>query len=165
MVIRMDDIVVVKYNQEGVETWRYTGRILTRSGNVVTLEALFNREEIPFHGILLKPNDRFIETYYSDRWYNIFEIHDRDSGEIKGWYCNVTRPAEFSDGFVAYVDLALDLLVYPDGHWLELDRDEFNELSLDEPSREKAEAALRQLQELTIMLTGKTGPDQTVPAE
>jgi uncharacterized protein len=162
MGMEMDEVIVVKYNPEKVETWRYTGHVLSRSSNEVTLEALFNREDMPFHDILLKHNDRFVETYYNDRWYNVFEIHDRDNGAIKGWYCNVTRPAEFSMGHVAYVDLALDLLVYPDGRWLELDRDEFVALNLDDAERENAEAALRQLQELSVKLVGKKDSDQAV---
>jgi hypothetical protein len=162
MGMQMNDIIVVKYNPQEVEIWRYPGRVLSRSTDEVTLEAFFNREDMPFHDILLKRGDRFIETYYSNRWYNLMEIHDCDSGECKCWYCNVTRPAEFSDGQVAYVDLALDLLVYPNGHWLELDRDEFDALELDEEDRQKAEAAIRQLQELAVTLTGKAGSGQSV---
>ena len=119
-------ITVIKLNPAGQETWRYTGHVLQRQDGQVTLEALFNREDIPFHGILLGKGDRFVETYYADHWYNIFEIHDRADDRLKGWYCNVTKPAELSPDEVCYVDLALDLLVYPDGSYLILDEDEFS---------------------------------------
>lgn len=59
-----------------------------------------------------------------------------------GWYCNVTRSALFSDGEIAYLYLALVLLVYPDGHRLVLDEDEFAELELDEETRQQALARL-----------------------
>jgi uncharacterized protein len=113
--------------------------------NSLLIEAFFNREDLPFHGITRREQDRFIERYYSDRWYNIFEIHDRDDNRLKGWYCNVTRPAEFSPGKIAYVDLALDLLVYPNGKYLVLDEAEFINLPLSNASRDQARQALREL--------------------
>ena len=144
----LNDVVVIKRNIDGQETWRYDGRILERGQNWLLLEAFFNRQDTPFHGIILARGDRFLETYYSDRWYNIFEIHDRLSGDLKGWYCNVTRPALFEETQVSYIDLALDLLVYPDQTQLVLDEDEFAQLPIDESTRQKALAALQELQTL-----------------
>ena len=140
------EVVVRKCNLRGQETWRYTGRILERGLRSVLLEARFNRSDLPFHGILLRENDRFVEWYSSESWYNLFEVHDRDDDRIKCWYCNITMPAEFTDGAISYVDLALDLLVYPDGDMLVLDEDEFAELELDEATRVKARQGLADLQ-------------------
>ncbi len=128
----MDEITVVKLNPQGVETWRYTGKLLARRPGGVLLEALFNRDYGDLHGISLNRGDRFVEAYYSDRWYNIFEMHDGLDGPVKGWYCNITLPAEIRDGEVRYTDLALDLLVYPDGRQLVLDEDEFAALDVPE---------------------------------
>ncbi len=89
-----------------------------------------------------------METYYSDRWYNINEIFDRDSHERKGWYCNVTRPAEIGKDSVSYVDLALDLLVFADHRQLILDEDEFAALKLSEEEAQIARQALQELQGL-----------------
>ena len=141
----MEPVVVIKLNLAGEETWRYSGEVLTQDAHSLTLKALFNRADTPFHGITLRSRDPFIEIYYSERWYNIFQIHDRDSAEIKGWYCNVSRPAEISAGQVRYVDLALDLLVFPDGRQLVLDEDEFEALKPDPPLRAAARAALDEL--------------------
>ena len=80
-------------------------------------------------------------------------MHDRDDGHIKGWYCNVSKPAEFTPGEIAYVDLALDLLVYPDGSYLILDEDEFTRMKMDEITRQ---AALKALDELIALVnTGR----------
>ena len=144
----MGDIVAIKRNLEGKETWRYSGHVLERSLDHVIFEALFNRDDLPFHGVLLKRGDRFVETWYKARWYNIFEIHDRDDGRLKIWYCNVGRPVDFGEGLVSYIDLALDLLVYPDGRQEVLDEDEFEDLFLDEDTRQKARASLQELQEI-----------------
>jgi protein associated with RNAse G/E len=139
------EITVIKLNTQRQETWRYPGRILSQDGDSILIEAFFNREDLPFHGITLRKNDRFLERYYANRWYNIFEIHDRADDRLKAWYCNVTTPAEFSPGKVAYVDLALDLLVYPDGTYLVLDEDEFQNLDIEQPVRLNARQALNTL--------------------
>lgn len=134
--------VVIKLNTQRQETWRYVGRILSQNVNSVLIEALFNRPDLEFHGITLREKDRFLERYYTDRWYNIFEIHDRDDDQIKAWYCNVTTPAEISPGTISYIDLALDLFVYPDGHYLVLDQDEFTSLDINTQMQENARHAL-----------------------
>lgn len=141
-----ENILVIKLDTQRQETWSYPGRVLRRWPNAVLLEARFNRDDILFHDIMLGRDDRFVEIFYADRWYNIFEIHDRDDDRLKGWYCNVCMPAEIENGRVSYVDLALDLLVYPDGRQLVLDEDEFAVLRLPEDMRLKAQDALEQLQ-------------------
>jgi uncharacterized protein len=141
-------VVVIKLNTDGREVWRYSGQALQYWPGALLLEAYFNRDDFDFHGILFGRGDRFIEIYYSDRWYNIYELHDRDDDHLKGWYCNVSLPAEFHEGQVTYIDLALDLLVYPDGRQLVLDEDEFTELHLDEQTSMQAWAALKELKKI-----------------
>ena len=142
------DVLIIKLNTQRQETWRYQGRILSQDAHSLLIEAFFNRDDLPFHGITLRENDRFLERYYTDRWYNIFEIHDRDDGRLKAWYCNVTTPAELEPGRISYVDLALDLLVYPNGTYLVLDEDEYEALDLNPQLRLKAHQALTALVEL-----------------
>ena len=143
----MTDITVLKRNLAGEVTWQYDGRVLRREANCVVLEAFFNRDDMPFMDVVLKRGDRFVETFCSDRWYNIFEIYDRDDGEFKGWYCNIGYPAVFDKDSVSYVDLALDLWVTPEGTQMVLDEDEFLELSIDVMTRAQAVAALEELKE------------------
>ncbi len=139
-------ITVIKRNLASEETWRYSGLILRREAGALVLEARFNRPDTPFQGILLKENDRFVETYYTDRWYNIFEIHDRDDDRIKGWYCNIGYPAVLeADDRLSYVDLALDLWIAPDGTQTVLDEDEFAALDLEPETRSRAQKALEEL--------------------
>ncbi|MBE9508279.1 MAG: DUF402 domain-containing protein, partial [Chloroflexi bacterium] len=75
----------------------------------------------------------------------IFEIHGGD-GRLKGWYCNITRPARIDAREVAAEDLALDLWVAPDGECRVLDEDEFAALPLTPVEREAAQQALAELQ-------------------
>jgi protein associated with RNAse G/E len=144
----MKQIAVSKQNPAGEETWRYTGEVLRQEQDYILIEAFFNRSSFDLHGIVLEEGDRFFEVYFFNRWYNIFEINNRSGTELKGWYCNVTAPAEYTDGVIAYKDLALDLLVYPDGRQKVLDEDEFDELNLDEGWRQKALEALDELRQV-----------------
>lgn len=151
------DVTVSKLNLEKQETWRYTGKVLAQNGTSVILEAYFNRPDTPFHGILLCQGDRFVETFYTDRWYNIFAMYDSMDDQIKGWYCNICYPAEYNGGVISYVDLALDLLVYPDGKQLVLDQEEFDQLNLPTNIQKQAWAALAELQTyFTELVGGKT---------
>ena len=138
-------ITVQKKNPAGEVTYQYEGVLLERSGNSIKLEALFDRKDMHFQDVVFKTGDRFVEYYYSDRWYNIFEICDRDDGHVKGWYCNIGMPAEIEDGVVSYVDLALDLWVSADGEQIVLDEDEFAELHLDEYRKLQALDGLNKL--------------------
>jgi len=139
-------ITVVKLDTSGKETWRYQGRILNLQGSRVVLEAYFDREDRLLHGMPLCKGDRFVETYYTDRWYNIYEIHSRADDSLRGWYCNVSLPARLEGDKLFFTDLALDLLVFPDRRQVVLDEDEFCRLDLTPQAREQAITALRELQ-------------------
>jgi protein associated with RNAse G/E len=141
-------IKVQKKNPAGQVTYEYEGDLLRRDEKEIVIEALFDRKDMPFQDVVLRTGDRFVEYYYTDRWYNIFEIYDREDGKIKGWYCNVGMPAVFEDGAVSYVDLALDLWVSADGRQTVLDEDEFARLGLDERLNAGALQGLAQLKRL-----------------
>jgi uncharacterized protein len=143
-------VTVQKKNPAGEVTYQYEGVLLKRDQHSIVIEALFDRADMPFMDVVFKTGDRFVEYYYSDRWYNIFAIHDREDGSIKGWYCNVGKPAVFEDGIVSYVDLALDLWVSLDGKQTVLDEDEFEELKIDDELRSSAIKGLAELQDLFL---------------
>ena len=143
-------IKVQKKNPAGEVTYQYEGVMLRRDEHSLVLEALFDRADMPFMDVVFKTGDRFVEYYYSDRWYNIFVIHDREDDKIKGWYCNVSEPAVIQDDVVSYIDLALDLWVSTNGTQTVLDEDEFEELQIDETLRVKAREGLAELKELFL---------------
>jgi protein associated with RNAse G/E len=151
-----DRLIVIKRNPQGEETWRYEGEILARGETWLVLEAFFDRDDRPFMGTTLKRGDRFVETYFTDRWYNVFEIHDRDDLALKGYYCNISTPARVIDGRVEYEDLYLDVWMDPDGRQTVLDQDEFEAARLDEPTRQ---AALKALADLRAYLSNQKSAD------
>ena len=142
-------ITVIKRDPAGQEVMRYTAAVLRQEPDSLILEAHFSHADVPIVDTTLRRGDRFVETYYTNRWYNIFEVHDRQADLLKGWYCNVARPALLeADNAISYVDLALDLWVAPDGTQTVLDEDEFAALDLDTETRSKARLALAELQAL-----------------
>jgi hypothetical protein len=142
-------VTVIKRNLEGEATWRYDGRLLRRRGPELLIQAHFDRDDVAIFETALRRGDRFLELFYTDRWYNIFEIHDRDDDRVKGWYCNVGLPAvEEDENRISYVDLALDLWVTVHGAQHVLDVDEFAALPLDDATRVKSLAALDELKSL-----------------
>jgi predicted RNA-binding protein associated with RNAse of E/G family len=143
-----EPVSIHKLNEQGIEVWRYEGVVLSKTASSLTIQAFFDRDDLAFEGLLLKRGDRFIETFFSDCWYNIFEIYDVEDGSLKGWYCNVCRPAQIEDGHVYADDLALDLIVYPDGNWKILDEDEFRALDIPSEDQKYARGALDQLIDL-----------------
>lgn len=141
-------IKVQKKNLMGEVTYQYEGELLGRDETSVKLEALFDRADMPLVDVILRTGDRFVEYYFTDRWYNIFIVHDRATEKVKGWYCNIGKPAVIEGGIVSYVDLALDLWVSADGRQTVLDEDEFKRLDLSEELRARALQALEELKDL-----------------
>lgn len=77
-------------------------------------------------------NRRFTITHPSDmifwraRWYNVY-LNYADDGQLAHYYCNVGLPPELSGETLRFVDLDLDVQIWPDGRYAVLDEDEFTE--------------------------------------
>jgi protein associated with RNAse G/E len=146
MMNTMTDLLTVKkFNLNHELMMAYDGEVLERTPQTVVLEARFSRETLDLGYAVLEHHDRFIEHFYADRWYNIFEIHSVHDDRLKGWYCNIVQPAAFSADAVEQVDLALDVWIDPDGSYQVLDREEFDALDLDRATRLRAQQAVGEL--------------------
>ncbi len=142
----MSDLLTVKklnLNREVITT--YEGTLLEHTAEATILEARFNRETMDLGYAILEHNDRFVERFYTERWYNIFEIHSVHDDHLKGWYCNIVQPASFSEETIEQVDLALDVWINPDGSYRVLDQAEFDALPLDRGPRRQAQRAVGEL--------------------
>ncbi|NED95985.1 DUF402 domain-containing protein [Phytoactinopolyspora alkaliphila] len=99
-------------------------------------------------GVSFGPGDTFVEHYWRDRWYAIKEVYG-DDGALKGWYCDVTRPARVEAGAVVVADLYLDLWMSADGSTiLRLDEDQFAASGFTQRDPAAAAHARRALDEL-----------------
>jgi len=129
----------------------YEGVILVQEPGHLLVQARWERAAMDLGYVVFTPGDHFFEHYYTERWYNIFEVRSA-AGDLKGWYCNITRPAIFGDEVLTSEDLELDLFVAPDRrHLLRLDLEEFEALALQVTEPEAYKAALQALHELEEM--------------
>lgn len=144
-------LTVRKMNMAGDTDLTWSGEVLGCSSSCVKLEARFDRYDRHDLGyVVLERGDRFVEWFFTDCWYTIYEIHARRNDQLKGWYCNITRPAEVIGSEVHTVDLELDLWVGPDRSMLVLDKQEFEELALLDVDRNAACAALEELRHMVV---------------
>ncbi|HET9110281.1 MAG TPA: DUF402 domain-containing protein [Ktedonobacterales bacterium] len=141
-------VTIRKLSSAGAPVFAYAGVIAHLWPTGARLDATWTRDEMALGYTTFEPGDHFHEWFFTDRWYNIMEV--RGGGEsLKGWYCNVSYPAEFEAGRISYRDLALDLWVAPDGGLTTLDEDEFAaDLAIDDAARGQALDALDHLRAL-----------------
>jgi uncharacterized protein len=147
-----DALRVVKLRYDGSTIFAWAGRLLERTAEYVLLAGLFNGQSRDLGYVVLERGDLFLEWYYVGCWYNIFQIYGA-AGELKGWYCNVGMPPTLGHDELSYVDLALDVWVYPDRErHLVLDEDEFAELKRDVLAPEHAALAENGLAQLLALI-------------
>jgi len=148
-------ITVIKLNPLGETKIRYQGEAIKRFSHGVIIEAYWRHPTLDLGYTRFEPGDRFIEYYYTDRWFNIFDISAADGGR-KGWYCNIAEPAFISNDHIEQVDLLLDVWVDPKGTPFLLDEDEFEaDTSL---SQEQRKGARQGLHDLLQMIEARTEP-------
>ncbi|MFF4226803.1 DUF402 domain-containing protein [Streptomyces sp. L500] len=128
---------------------RYPAEVLTDDGTHIAVRAAWaGTSARDFGFVRFEEGDVFTEHYWRDRWYAVKEVRD-GGGTLKGWYCDVTRPAVVGPDGIVVEDLDLDLWVSADeATILRLDEDEFAASGLAERDPGAADAALRALDEL-----------------
>jgi predicted RNA-binding protein associated with RNAse of E/G family len=157
----MSAIVVQKFDHKGQLVIEYDGVVIDSGPYWVCLRAIFQRADVELGFVTFRQGDIFIEWFYDDRWYNIFQVQDGESARIKGWYCNITRPAELFAELIRADDLALDVFVKPSGQVVLLDEDEFS--ALDLPTEERM-AALRAVEMIRRAVNEREAPfDRIAP--
>ena len=148
MSARLVEVVLVKAGRTKI---RYSAELLTDDGTQVTVRAPWAGEGTRDFGFVrFEAGDVFTEHYWRDRWYSVKEVRAGD-GTLKGWYCDITRPASVSGGELVVEDLDLDLWRSADGRAvLRLDEDEFAESGLETTDPQAAAAARSALDELEL---------------
>ncbi len=144
-------------------TITYQGEMLLAEPGHLLIHARWERPALDLGYVVFEPGDHFYEHYYTERWFNIFEVRAA-AGNLKGWYCNITRPAQVAGDVITSEDLELDLFVPPDrSHPLRLDLDEFEARGLDVTDPLAHAAALAALDELEQMARSGEPPFDSAP--
>lgn len=127
----------------------YPAVVLSDDGTHLVVEAPWAGAPARDLGFVrFEQGDVFTEHYWRDRWYSIKEVRDA-AGALKGWYCDVTRPARAAAGLLVVDDLDLDLWRSADGRTiLRLDEEDFIASGLTQRDPVAAGQARRALDEL-----------------
>ncbi|MCX5168122.1 DUF402 domain-containing protein [Streptomyces antibioticus] len=145
------EVVLVKGGRTKI---RYSAELLSDDGTRIAVRAPWAGDGVRDFGFVrFEPGDVFTEYYWRDRWYAVKEVRAA-TGALKGWYCDVTRPATLSGTELVVEDLDLDLWRSADGtEVLRLDEDEFAESGLAGRDPAAAAAAVTALDELEVLAT------------
>ena len=144
-------------------TVTYHGELVRAEPDHLLVHARWDRAALDLGYVAFEPGDQFLEHYYTEQWFNIFEIRSIE-GELKGWYCNVARPAQVAGDVITSEDLELDLFVSPDRQrLLRLDMDEFEARDLASIEPTAHTAALEALDELERMARAGDPPFDSTP--
>ncbi|MFF5015997.1 DUF402 domain-containing protein [Streptomyces sp. NPDC001165] len=146
------EVVLVKGGRTKI---RYPAELLADDGVRVSVRAPWAGGGVRDFGFVrFEAGDVFTEHYWRDRWYSVKEVRAGD-GTLKGWYCDITRPAVLSGTELVVEDLDLDLWRSADGTDVRrLDEDEFAESGLAQTDPEAASAAVAALDELEALARG-----------
>ncbi|MBD0370816.1 MAG: DUF402 domain-containing protein [Pyrinomonadaceae bacterium] len=140
---------VLKYDGTLHREWR--AHVSERAESLLVLDAEFEEEVNHSRLGLIRRGTVSVEYYWLDRWYNVFRFLEPD-GSLKIFYCNVNMPPALDGRVLTYVDLDIDMIVFPDLSIEILDLDEFeaNALRYSYPAHVKSGAhkALDELQSL-----------------
>lgn len=139
-------LTIIKHHAGTDKIYTWSAQLLSATSNSRRVNAWFSGNPGNAGKVLIEPGDRFVEHYFTDRWYNCWRIYEGQSDILKCHYLNLSRPAVFTEESIEWEDLALDLVVYPDGEQVLLDQEEFEQLNLDEKTRQFCWQILRDLQ-------------------
>ncbi len=121
----------------------------------VEIHATWTMKDINVGGVPFRVGDTMREFFSPRHPYNAFAIVS-PGGELRGWYCNVTRPAKCEDHggtlLIAWPDLILDAIMQPDGTITNLDEDELAESGLPDRNPNLALQIFGARDELTRLL-------------
>ena len=158
----MSTVTVNKKDHLGDPIISYKAEVISRGDTWICVQAVFAHRDVDIGVMKFRQGDLMTEWFYTNRYYNIFEIQDASSHKIKGWYCNITRPAQITGDNISADDLALDVYISPSGVVMLLDEDDF--ATLDLPASER-QAALRAVEALIENARQRVPPfDAIVPS-
>jgi hypothetical protein len=134
---------------------RYAATLLHDDGTRLAVRAPWAGDGVRDFGFVrFEAGDVFTEYYWRDRWYAVKEVRTA-AGVLKGWYCDVTRPAVLTGAELVVEDLDLDLWRSADGTDVRrLDEDEFAGSGLADRDPGAAAAAVAALDELERLARG-----------
>jgi len=122
-----NDLITVKskkYDGSLHRSWEC--ELVSFDGEVVECRGIFT--DTIKHGELglIKAGTISHEKFWLTRWYNVFRFEE-ETGDLRNYYVNISMPPTFNGTTIEFVDLDIDVVIWPDGRAITLDREEFEQ--------------------------------------
>lgn len=139
-------------------TISYVAQPLILRPQYACVRAIWTRPAIDLGYMQFAPGDVLDEHFYTDKWYCVFTVFRAD-GQLRGWYCNVTKPANMQADVITSIDLELDMFVAPDRiATLRLDVDEFEAQNYRQHDAQLYAASYAAMAELEALARSNSAP-------
>lgn len=116
-----------KYDGSVRRSWK--AGIVSETSSLIVAVGRFDADVLHSDLGLVRKGTVSFEHFWTNRWYNIFRFHEPD-GALRNYYCNVAMPAVLQGDVLDFVDLDIDVVVWPDLTVDVLDREDFEENSI-----------------------------------
>jgi hypothetical protein len=122
------ELTIVKLAPDGSEAARYRGEVVGhRPDSWLVVLATWSHRTIELGGLSFCPGDTLVEWFSPRHPFNAFAVFSA-ADRLKGWYANVTHPAQLDTAtdppVLFWHDLYVDLVGLPDGSFTLRDDDE-----------------------------------------
>jgi len=155
-------VTVVKLAPDGTESARYTGTVVPGHAGWLVVAAQWTMRAVTAGPLTFTPGDRLLEYFSVVEPINAFAVFTPDD-TFKGWYINVSCPAVYRDGQLAWRDLYLDIVAVPGGVPVVLDEAEWHASPLAQPGSSEAACILEARDRALAALAAREYPFATVP--
>src|SRR5688572_12729920 len=119
-----------------------------RTDSLLVLKGEFDADILHDDLGLIKRGTVTHEYFWLKRWYNVFRFYE-PNGTFRNYYCNICMPPKLENEVLDYVDLDLDVVIWPDRKVKVLDEADYlkNSAKYCYPKsvRERVRAALEEL--------------------
>jgi uncharacterized protein len=127
MPVRNVTVRSLKYDRKVRRAWEC--KLISLNDTLIEVEGVFDTE-VKHPGLgNIRRGTISREYYWTTRWYNIFRFLE-PNGAFRNYYCNIAMPAVFENEMIEYVDLDIDVIVWPDLSYEIHDRDDFDKNTL-----------------------------------
>jgi protein associated with RNAse G/E len=163
-----DRLTVNSRKYDGTLSRSWQADIIESSPEAIVLVGQFESEVQHDKLGIIRRGTVSYEYYWLQRWYSVFRFHE-PNGVLRNYYCNINMPPMISQGALDYVDLDIDVLVWPDFSYEIVDRDEFEmnaeRFGYSEFVRDKAEEAFERIIQMVevreLPFTFQAGPQRS----
>lgn len=156
-------VSIVKRSPAGDNKVRYPGVVMESQVEEpwIEIEALWTTPTVVQAQLAFEPGDVLRELFSPIHPFNAFAVY-RPTGELKGWYANVTYPTlvEGSENHpeVVWHDLYIDIVASPDGQVHVLDEEELSDSNLSKTDPELHARILAARDELLSRFPSRQAP-------